>query len=145
MPENTNLRYELRAYTTTDASRLASFLLARTTEPPQPIPRDAIVDDWKDKYPRHAEATGKQSVRSRVTKALALLKNADIACGHEGGTIQVTNVQLLGMAAANLAILEDANGVALPPSEWVIRPNAPAHLEAIQATLEQHTPATATE
>ncbi len=133
-----NRRYELRAYEATNPCRLARFLVELTTEPPQPIHRDDIIDIWSAAYPLHADMTGRRSVPSRLTAALTLLKAAGIArtVDEEPQYIEVTDEQLLRMAAGNLTIIEDARGASVRPSMWNERPQAPEHLQEMQAALE---------
>lgn len=139
MSKTPNLRFELRAYEDTDCCRLANFILGLTTEPPLPVKRDQVISLWREGYPRHAEITGRRSVPRRVGDALWTLKVAEIArvIDHE---IEVVNLEYLQMSAGNLAIVEDAEGVAVPPGRWTERPVVPPHLLATQRILEQSGP-----
>jgi hypothetical protein len=139
MAETPNRRFELRAYESTNCCRLASFLIELAGEPPQPVDRDKVVERWTDQYPRHAEATGKRNVRGRITNALSILKAADIAKPGEGPAetpvIEILDHELVGMVASNLPVVEDAQGVAIPPGLWAGRPSVPDYLLEIQQTL----------
>jgi hypothetical protein len=141
-----NLRYELRAYETANSCRLASILTELMTEPPTPIDRDAVASRWEARYPRHMAMTGSSNVRSRVTRGLSLLATANIAKGYEVNELRVIEVNdkdRLALAAGNLAIVEDDQGVALPPSSWSTRPRVPDHLLEVQSALEQQLQSTA--
>ena len=135
MSEKRNLRYELRAYESAGCCRLASFILRLM--PPDTVDRDAVADLWAEQYPRHTTLSGKNNVRGRISSALTLLKTAGIAQPVEGQAIEVVSHEHLRLVAGNLAIVEDAQGIAVPPSLWSERPLVPDYLQEVQAALEQ--------
>jgi len=135
--DSVNLRYELRAYESTDACRLAWFLGQLTADPGQLVARDKVANLWAERYPRHQEQTGNNNVRGRISGALSLLKIAVIARPEEPSNIVVVDPVRLNMAAGNLTIVEDSEGRAIRPGLWSGRPLAPPHLHEVQALLEQ--------
>jgi hypothetical protein len=137
--EALNLRYELRAYESPNCCRLAAFLLKMSDESSSyPVSRDAVVDTWAEEYPRHAVMTRRKSLRNRVGNALSLLKVAGMAQpGEAPHTIEITDTERLHIAAGNLAIVEDNQGMAVPPGAWTQRPEVPDHLREVQGLLEQ--------
>lgn len=132
-----NPRYELRAYESADACRLASIILGlmagaagRTR-----FTRDEVAAVWAKRYPRHAAQSGSRSIRSRIGKFLSTFKVAGMVQVN-GDDITVVNPARVAMSARNLAIVEDSQGMAKEPADWERRPEAPEHLHAVQAPLE---------
>jgi hypothetical protein len=57
--------------------------------------------------------------------------------GEAPQTIEITDTERLHIAAGNLAIVEDDQGMVVPPSAWTTRPKVPDHLREVQGLLEQ--------
>ena len=132
-----NPRYELHAYESTDACRLAFVLqeLMADAGGRTRFTRDEVVAHWAKRYPRHAAQSGSRSIRSRIGKFLSTFKVAGMVQADDD-SITVVNPERLAMSARNLAIVEDSQGMAKEPADWERRPEAPEHLHAVQAPLE---------
>lgn len=132
-----NPRYLLRAYETADCARLADALRALCADQPRPgdaVPRDTAAAQWAAQWPRHRPHTGRRAIRARIVDALSLLRAAGV-CHADGPNIVVDDPGLLRMAAGNLAVLVDRDGMAVPPARWLSRPACPPALRAVQDTL----------
>jgi hypothetical protein len=127
-----NRRFLLRAFETTDAARVATILL-QIGKPA--TTRDEIRQRWAAWRPVDAQSTGSRSVSSRMNRGLHLLSVAGVV-QREDRRVVILDAVLLAMAARNLEILQDADGMSLPPSQWVRRPEAPESLRDIQDVLE---------
>lgn len=136
MSPTPNPRFELRAYEHTNSCRLAAILRELASRFGTVVPREAVKARWAELSPRHADQTGSKSITNRLSNGLTLLKVAGIAHG-DGPNIVVTNQVLLEMAANNLAIVQDNEGVAIRPGLWERRPEVPEHLLPVQSALEQ--------
>lgn len=126
-----NLRYELRAYEDTDACRLAAII---TDLGADTVDRSDVRTRWVERYPRHVKKTGRQRLGNRISGALTMLSVAGIVRVHDDA-VTVLDRQRLAMSAANLAIVQDAEGVALRPSAWAEQPQVPEHLRAVAGRL----------
>ena len=128
-----NQRYLLRAYETPDAARLAMIL--RLANAPE-LSRRRIADLWITHRPADAVPGQFRTVRGRIGRGASLLETAGGVRRHLD-LIQITNWDVIHMAARNLEILETPGGMALPPHRWSRRPEAPAFLHPIQEQLER--------
>lgn len=125
-----NRRYLLRAYETPDSARLAHLLIGMRAPT---VTRDRVVDEWTTRRPADA---ARRSIRKRVNYGAHLLSVIQ-AIHREGHLITVVDRDRLAMVARNLEVLENQEGYALPPSQWLRRPEAPADLRDIQDELER--------
>lgn len=130
-----NLRYELRAYEEANACRLAAILRELTVERPT-VARDEVAARWAKRYPRHASQTGSKTIRRRIGNALSVLKVAGMVRVHDAAIVVIDSGRLK-LAAENLAIVEDGQGMAVRPTLWSHRPAVPEHLLTVQGPLEQ--------
>lgn len=137
MSEQLNLRYELRAYEDPDACRLASILREAMSRRTTTVMRDEVAPVWAKRYPRHAAQTGRRNIHSRVSRALSLMRTAQIVQTPDPDTITIVDAQRLGLAASNLLIIEDNEGMPIRPGLWSSRPVVPPHLLPAQDLLEQ--------
>lgn len=129
------LRNALRAFETPNACRLAAILKELADEN-RGASRDDIVARWAQLYPRHTMHTGRRSIRNRIGKILHLLRTAKIARA-DGDRIVVIDPAMLEIAVANLAIVVDEDGVAIPRHHLQKRPNVPAYLQALQQRVAE--------
>lgn len=131
-----NGHFLLRAYQEADSARTASIVLSLAGRGDVPeVTRAAIAAEWASRYPRHVGLTGNRSIRNRVSKRLSMLRlvravtvaGPVVAVGPDGEALQ--------MIAANLAVVEAEDGVALPPSKWTAVPAVPELLRQDQADM----------
>jgi hypothetical protein len=133
--EPSNLRYELRAYEGTDACRMASIIASLTSQANPTVTREELFRQWSLRYPQHAAQTKHRTIRSRMRKALQLLRIASIV-RMNGDTFTIVDRPLLMMSAGNRHIIEDDNGESIRMRDWAQRPAAPPHLHPVQEALK---------
>ena len=125
----TNLRFELRAYESTDCVRAAAMIADDVV-----VHRDVLAARWAKAWPRHVTLTGKRSIRKRLVTALSNMAIAGLI-EREDDRVRVLNRPGLDMARRNLAIVVDGDGQAIRPGLWARRPEAPQHLHPVQDAL----------
>lgn len=135
--EQLNLRYELRAYEEPDSCRLASILQEMLTQGRTAVTRDEIASLWAERYPRHVPMTGRRKIPTRVSGALSLMRTAQIVQTQDPDIVTIVDRESLGLAATNLQIIEDSEGMYIRPGLWSSRPTVPSHLLPAQDLLEQ--------
>lgn len=129
-----NRRFMLRAYEEANPVRLA-WVLADLDDG-GPISRDAIIERWLEAWPRFIGRTGKGSVPARIGRAAMTHRAAGILGEARDGWFDIADRGKLTIAAGNLSLVTDEDGVALPPSRWSHRPAAPGELMLEQEALE---------
>lgn len=127
-------RFQLRAYTQADPVRLASILLALGD---RPVSRAKVREVWAQWWPRHAEATGSNRISRRMSRALLILAAAGIV-HYDDTTVYIDDPGLLFTASANIEVVCDSSGFALPPSSWPRRPMVPPALQSLEDSLHDN-------
>lgn len=109
---NSNPLHPVRAYTEGNPVRLASVLvsLAAARRPGQQITRQQCAVLWAQWWPGHKAFTGNKTVRARIRRALAYLRDAGIVRIDGLDNIVIVDAGLLTMAASNLTIVTSADG-----------------------------------
>lgn len=125
-----NPRYLLRAYVQSGPVRTAVVI-----GDDDAATRIDLCVRWARAWPRHATMTGKRRISHRLTQSLSLMVAAGIV-ERDGDTVRVVDRAKLDMVRRNAGVVMDDAGVALPPSQWLRRPEAPPELMAVQEYLE---------
>jgi hypothetical protein len=130
-----NLRFQLRAYESANACRLAKILEELAASGGRSFSRDDIADHWARLFPRNAGQTGKRSIRSRISRSIGPMRTAGMIT-VDGDDITAADLDLLAMSARNLPCVTNDEGDSVPPREWSSRPEVPTHLQPVQEPLE---------
>lgn len=130
-----NPRFVLRAFTDSNAVRLASILCDLADErSTRTLSREHVAAVWTVRCPRHLRGSGKRNVNGRIREGLCYLKAARLVA-VDGDAITLLDLPQLKMSASNLPIVTDEHGVSRPPSQWPAQPAVPDRLRAVQQAL----------
>lgn len=130
-----NPRFVLRAFTDSNAVRLASILCDLADEhATSRLSREHVAAVWTVRCPRHLRGSGKRNVNGRIREGLSYLKAARLVA-VDGDTITLLDLPQLAMSASNLPVVTDEHGVSRPPSQWPAQPTVPDRLRALQQEL----------
>lgn len=130
-----NPRFVLRAFTDSNAVRLASILCDLAAErSSKTSSREHVSAVWTVRCPRHLRGSGKRNVSGRIREGLTYLKAARLVA-VDGDKIAALELPQLQMAASNLPVVTDEKGVSRPPSQWPAQPSVPDRLQAVQQAL----------